>query len=105
MTPIQEEWFNTRAYRTLRNEGIETLEEMAAYGIRPMLRIFNVGEHTIANMREVLTQHGLQFIDENSRSVVLHRERNDRRNRRYLEHKRALKAQAKDLKETPCPTT
>ena len=100
MTPIQKEWFNTRAYRTLRNEGIETLEEMAAYGIRPMLRNFNVGEHTIANMRGVLAQHGLQFIDENSRSVVLHRERN----RRYVEHKRALKAQAKDLKETPCPT-
>ena len=69
MTPIQEEWFNTRAYRTLLNEGIETLEELAAYGIHPMLRIPNVGNHTVACMRGVLAQHGLQFVDEGKRKL------------------------------------
>ena len=69
MTPIQEEWFNTRAYRTLLNEGIETLEELAAYGIHPMLRIPYVGNRTVACMREVLAQHGLQFVDEGKRKL------------------------------------
>ena len=69
MTPIQEEWFNTRAYYTLLNEGIETLEELAAYGIHPMLRIPYVGIHTVACMREVLAQHGLQFVDEGKRQL------------------------------------
>ena len=76
MTPIQKEWFNTRAYTTLKNEDIGTLEDLAAYGIRPMLRIHNVGEHTIANMREVLAQHGLQFVDEGKRQLDGYKNKN-----------------------------
>ena len=50
------------------------------------------------------TPAGVEYMDKQNRQrqrdLFLHRERN----RRYRERKRALKAQAKDLKEPPCPT-
>ena len=51
------------------------------------------------------TPAGVEYMDKQNRQrqreLLLNRERC----RRYRERKRALKAQAKDLKETPCPTT
>ena len=50
------------------------------------------------------TPAGVEYMDKQNRQrqreLLLNRERC----RRYRERKRALKAQAKDLKETPCPT-
>ena len=69
MTPIRKEWFTTRAYKLILAEEIATLEELAAYGIHPMLRHPNVGGGTITCMREVLARHGLQFIDEGKRQL------------------------------------
>lgn len=51
------------------------------------------------------TPAGVEYMDKQNRQrqreLLLNRERC----RRYRERKRALKAQAKDIKETPCPTT
>ena len=50
------------------------------------------------------TPAGVEYMDKQNRQrqreLLLNRERC----RRYRERKRALKAQAKDLKEPPCPT-
>ena len=51
------------------------------------------------------TPAGVEYMHKQNqklqRELLLNRERC----RRYRERKRALKAQAKDLKEPPCPTT
>ena len=68
------------------------------------------GKYEIQRMAEerekwLQTPAGVEYMDKQNqrlqRELLLNRERC----RRYRERKRALKAQAKDLKETPCPTT
>ena len=82
----------------MANELGMTLQEYAR-GKRELLRMAEEHEKWLQ------TPAGVEYMDKQNRQrqreLLLNRERC----RRYRERKRALKAQAKDLKETPCPTT
>lgn len=69
MTPIIDEMFSVRVQRFLRNEGIFTLEALAAYGLIPALRAGNIGRKSIREMSEVLDGFGMKFVDEGLESI------------------------------------
>jgi hypothetical protein len=85
-------------------------EVWAANHFGMTLQEYARGKHKLQRMAEehekwLQTPAGVEYMDKQNRQrqreLLLNRERC----RRYRERKRALKAQAKDLKETPCPTT
>ena len=64
MTPIKKEWFTAMVYNTLKREGLETLEQVAAYGHRALARCPYIADKTVARMNGILIEHGLCFFDD-----------------------------------------
>ena len=53
----------TRAYRALRSEGIESLGELATWRALRLAHTPNIGAITMAEIRELMAEHGLTFAD------------------------------------------
>lgn len=70
MTPIKKDWLRPRAYNALLNEELDTLEQVAAYGIHPLLRCPNISYKTVNALRAILVQHGLRFSDEGAHMAL-----------------------------------
>ena len=64
MTRIDYHSVSTRLRNFLTNERIATIEQLAAYGRRPMLRFPNVGTKSAKEADELLRKHNMQFVDE-----------------------------------------
>lgn len=64
MTPIRKEWFTPMVYAALHREGLEKLEQVAAYGHRALARCPYIAGKTVARMNEILIEHGLRFFDD-----------------------------------------
>ena len=64
MTPIRKEWFTPMVYAALHREGLEKLEQVAAYGHRALARCPYIADKTVARMNEILIEHGLRFFDD-----------------------------------------
>jgi hypothetical protein len=64
MTPIQKEWFTPTVHASLQREGLETLEQIAAYGHRALARCPYIADKNVARMNRILIDHGLCFFDD-----------------------------------------
>ncbi len=54
---------STRAFHALQSEGIETLDELATWRALRLGHVPNVGAITMAEIRELMAEHGLTFAD------------------------------------------
>jgi DNA-directed RNA polymerase alpha subunit len=68
-TKIKTEFLSIRAKNVLNAEKIDTLEKLAAYGERPILRIPNLGRKTLKELKNLLKDHGMVFVDDNGRKL------------------------------------
>ena len=58
-TKIERDWLSSRAWRALQNEEIDTLEELAEYGERRLMRIPNLGNKTLKELKNLLFANGI----------------------------------------------
>lgn len=61
-TKIEREWLTFRAWNALKNEDIDTLEELAEHGERKLLRVPNLGRKTLKELKELLAAHGMYML-------------------------------------------
>ena len=52
----------TRAYHALRSEGIESLDELATWRALKLAHTRNIGAVTMAEIRELMNEHGLALL-------------------------------------------
>ena len=58
----------TRAYQALRSEGIESLGELATWRAIRLTLVANIGAITMAEIRELMSEHGLTLLSSSGSS-------------------------------------
>lgn len=61
-TKIKRDWLSFRAWNAIKNENIDTLEELAEHGERRLLRVPNLGRKTLKELKELLAVHGMYML-------------------------------------------